>query len=66
MVLGTGATQIRNAFTADEVPGIVLAYMAGIKVTFAITVALAGASALFSLYVPWKKLNVDKIQGGAA
>jgi RsiW-degrading membrane proteinase PrsW (M82 family) len=66
MVIGTGATQIRNAFPVDEVPGIVVAYMAGIKVTFAIAVALGGSSVLASLLVPLKKLHVEKIQGGAA
>ena len=66
MVIGTGATQIRNTFSVNEVPGIVVAYMAGIKVTFAITVALAGGSVLASLLVPWKRLHVEKIQGGTA
>jgi hypothetical protein len=65
-VIGTGATQIRNAFAAEAVPGIVLAYMAGIKVTFAVTVALAGGSVLVGIFVPWKRLNVENIQGGAA
>jgi hypothetical protein len=66
MVIGTGATQIRHAFAADEVPGIVLAYMAGIKVTFIITISLAATSVLVALFVPWKKLNTEKIIGGAA
>ncbi|RAR14043.1 MFS general substrate transporter [Stemphylium lycopersici] len=66
LVIGTGATQIRNSFTADEVPGILEAYMAGIKVTMAIATGLAGASVLVTLFVPRKRLNVQKLQGGAA
>lgn len=66
MVIGTGATQIRHAFPADQVPGIVLAYMAGIKVTFALVVGLVGFTCVVGLFVPWKKLNAESLQGGVA
>lgn len=64
MVIGTGATQIRHAFPADQVPVIVLAYMAGIKVTFAIVIALAGFTCVLVMFVPRKPLNVEALQGG--
>ncbi|EAQ86359.1 hypothetical protein CHGG_07612 [Chaetomium globosum CBS 148.51] len=35
MVLGTGATQLREVFPADVVPGVLVAYMAGIKTALA-------------------------------
>jgi hypothetical protein len=66
MVIGTGATQIRHVFPADQVTGIVLAYMAGLKVAFALALALAGVSVVVAALVPWKKLNTAAIQGGAA
>jgi hypothetical protein len=65
-VIGTGATQIRHAFPAEQVPAIVLAYMAGIKVTLAIAVGLTATACLISALVPRKRLNVDTVQGGAA
>jgi MFS transporter, DHA2 family, glioxin efflux transporter len=66
MVIGTGATQIRHAFPADQVPAIVLAYMAGIKVTFALVVGLVGFTCLLGVFVPRKRLNAEALQGGVA
>lgn len=67
-VIGTGATQIRHAFPASQVPAIVLGYMAGIKVTFALAVALVGFTCLIVVFVPRKKLNVQALSasGGVA
>jgi hypothetical protein len=66
VVIGTGATQIRHAFTASEIPGIVLAYMAGVKVTFILTVCLSATSVVVAAFVPWKKLTSEKLTGGVA
>jgi hypothetical protein len=63
-VIATGATQIRSAFTPDQVPGIVFAYMAGVKVTFALVVALTGFTCVIGLFVPWKRINVGESAGG--
>jgi hypothetical protein len=65
-VIGTGATQIRHTFPADQVPSIVLAYMAGIKATLVLTVSLVGAACLLLVFVPRKRLNADSLQGGVA
>jgi hypothetical protein len=69
IVIATGATQIRSAFTPNQVPGIVFAYMAGLKVTFALVVALAGFTCLVGLLVPWKPINAEALResgGGVA
>jgi hypothetical protein len=66
MVIGTGATQIRHAFPAEQVPSIVLAYMAGIKVTLALTVSLVGFACLLVVFVPRKRLHTEALQGGVA
>jgi len=50
-VIATGATQIRTAFPPDQVPHIIDAYMAGLKVVFAITVAIVGLTVPFSLMI---------------
>jgi hypothetical protein len=65
-VIGTGATQIRHAFPAEQVPAIVLAYMAGIKVTLAIAVGLTATASLISALVPRKRLNMEAVQAVAA
>ena len=64
IVIGTGATQIRRVFSMEEVPSIIIAYMAGIKVTLAITVGLTAAACLVSFLVPLKRLNAAALQGG--
>lgn len=58
-VIATGATQLRSVFTADEMPGIVVAYMAGIKVVFALATAGAGMAVVVSLFSSWKRIHGD-------
>ncbi len=67
-VVATGATEIRNVFPADQVPGILLAYMDGIKVSFAIAVGAVGAAFVVSLFSSWKRLNPEALSAatGAA
>jgi hypothetical protein len=62
MVIATGATQIRSTFPPNQVPGIVFAYMAGVKVTFALIIGLAGFTCLVSLLAPWKPINAESIK----
>ncbi|KAF5666343.1 major facilitator superfamily transporter [Fusarium heterosporum] len=62
----TGATALREAFNAEELIDVINGYMQGLNVVFAIAVAFVGTSFLISLLVPWKKLNLANITGGAA
>lgn len=69
VVLVTGATQIRAAFPSDQVPGVIAAYMAGLKVVFAIATGATGLASLLSLCGRWKKINAETLKeaaGGAA
>ncbi|KAM7214760.1 putative HC-toxin efflux carrier TOXA [Rhypophila decipiens] len=67
MIIGTGATQLRVVF-ADNLDEILLAYMQGLKVAFAIATAGVGASFVISLFSSWRRLNTAAIKesGGAA
>ena len=56
LVLLTGASELHNVFSADRLPGVLEAYMVGIKAAFAVAVAFSGAACLCSLAVPWSKL----------
>lgn len=40
-------------------PGIVVAYMAGIKVVFALATAGAGLALIISLFSNWKRIHGD-------
>lgn len=65
-VVATGATELRSVFSADQVPGILLAYMRGLKITFAISLGATGLSLIIALFSRWKRLNTAAITGGAA
>ncbi|KAL5333229.1 MFS general substrate transporter [Aspergillus crustosus] len=56
LVIATGATQVREAFP-DHLDGIVEAYMAGIKATFAISIGTVGLATLLAVLSPWKRLH---------
>ncbi|KAL2163024.1 hypothetical protein VTH06DRAFT_6860 [Thermothelomyces fergusii] len=66
LVLGTGATQIRDVFPADAVPGIVAAYMEGIKTALALAVGTTGSAFLISLFSDFRRLNTDALKTGGA
>jgi hypothetical protein len=69
VVLGTGATQIREFFTASQVSVIIDAYMVGLKAVFAITTAAFGVATVIGFFGSWKKLHRDELKkaaGGAA
>lgn len=62
-LIATGATQIRAAFP-DDIDGVLLAYMAGLKATFAVSVGMVGFACLLSFFTPWNRLHGSS--GGAA
>ncbi|KAJ4287121.1 hypothetical protein N0V88_007743 [Collariella sp. IMI 366227] len=56
LVIATGATQLRNVFGPEELPGIIVAYMHGIKAVFAVGIAMAGLACLCTVLIPWSRL----------
>ncbi|KAL2127329.1 hypothetical protein VTI74DRAFT_10898 [Chaetomium olivicolor] len=65
-LLATGATQIRTMFTPEEVPGILIAYMAGIKTALAISVGAVGLAFVVSLFGNFKSLNKETLKASGA
>lgn len=60
LVIATGATQLRHvfsAFSAEQIPGILTAYMDGLKVAFALIVALAGITVPIALAAKWRNIK---------
>lgn len=49
VVVNIGATQIREVFTPEQMPGIIQAEMDGVHVAFALAIACAGIAALATL-----------------
>lgn len=61
----TGATEIRNIFTDEQVPLVLDGYMDGLKVVFAMTVTITGIATIISFTTNWKKLNTANLTGAA-
>ena len=57
-LVGLGATEIRNHhFRDDQIPGIIVSYMHGSKVTLEIAAAAAATSLLISLITSYTRLR---------
>ncbi|KAK4239384.1 major facilitator superfamily domain-containing protein [Achaetomium macrosporum] len=67
-VVRTGATQIRTVFSPEQVPGILIAYMAGIKTALALAIGAVGLAFVVSWFSNLRRLNTEalKTAGGAA
>lgn len=55
-VFVTGASELRNVFPPDVLPGVLEAYMVGLKAAFAVSIAFCGTAFICSLAIPMKKL----------
>jgi hypothetical protein len=66
LVVATGATELHRVFSGAELHGILLAYVWGIKVAFAITIGAVGLAVPLSLCSKWTKINPEKLTGGGA
>ncbi|KAJ5714326.1 uncharacterized protein N7483_011507 [Penicillium malachiteum] len=63
-VFATGATEIRQVFPQSQIPLIVLAYLKGIKISWAFGIALAGLAVLVS-WIPMRRLGSTPVIGTA-
>lgn len=50
-LIATGVSEIRDVFPAEQIPGILLAYMDGLRIPFAIATATAGAAFVLTCIV---------------
>lgn len=65
LVIATGATDLRNVFTDEQLSGVMEAYMDGLKVTFLLSIVLGGITVIISLFPKWVSLK-GKVTAGAA
>ncbi|CAI7566499.1 unnamed protein product [Penicillium viridicatum] len=56
LVLGTGASELQEVFSGEDLKEVIAAYMVGIKDVFAFSLACAAFSVLLSLIIPFKRL----------
>ena len=65
-VVYTGATDLRRLPSANQAPGILVAYMRGLKISFAIGLASSGvALSIITMFQKGNRLNPAAIAGGA-
>jgi MFS transporter, DHA2 family, glioxin efflux transporter len=64
-LLATGATDLRKVFSADEIPGILSAYMEGLRLPFALAIACACLSFFIAFAPRWESIK-GKIKLDAA
>ena len=67
-VLHTGVSNIRATYSPEQIPGIVLAFLDGLKVDYAIAIAACGIALLISFLSewPWKNLKGKMVMAGGA
>lgn len=65
-VVAAGATAIRHVFPTDVIPGILEAYLAGIRVAFAIGIGGIGCGALAAVLGRWKRLSTHATKDAVA
>lgn len=63
LVVATGATELRKVFTAEQLVGILQAYMSGLKLTFLLSIVLGGVAVIISVFPKWSSLK-GKIEPG--
>ena len=56
-VIQAGSTGITDTFTKDQVTGILLSYMKGLKASWAMGIALAGVTLFISFWPEWRSIK---------
>ncbi|CAD6582685.1 MAG: hypothetical protein ASARMPRED_001033 [Alectoria sarmentosa] len=59
-VIQAGATEIRATFAADAVPGIVQAYLKGLRAVYVLIIAFTAAATLAAAANRWERLSLKK------
>ena len=58
LVIATGASELRDTFPPEVIPGIVEAYTEGLKMGWAVLIGGMGVAVLASFTCKWERLNV--------
>jgi len=66
IVIGAGAAYLRKVITPEQLPGVLLAYMAGLKQAFIISIACGAIGTICACFVEWKSVKGKKLVPTAA
>jgi hypothetical protein len=64
-LIATGAAELREVSSPPRIPGILVAYMTGIKAAFVVATDMAGLFILV-LVSPGKRVYVEGVEAGMA
>ncbi|KAI0172762.1 MFS gliotoxin efflux transporter glia [Hypoxylon sp. FL1284] len=59
-LIAAGASELRRVFTPEELPGVLVAYMQGLKAVFAVSIAFCGIAFFNTLIIPWGRLETHR------
>ncbi|KAL2678885.1 hypothetical protein Neosp_009637 [[Neocosmospora] mangrovei] len=66
IVLGLGATELRDSVPAVHLPEVLVAYSKALTNTWYVSVAMAVLSLIPALFVPWKSVKDKKVEAAMA
>jgi hypothetical protein len=66
VVINAGASYLRRVVTPEQLPGVLLAYMDGLKQAFIISIACGGIGTICACFVEWKSVKGKKLAPVAA
>jgi hypothetical protein len=66
IVIGAGAAYLRLFIKPEQLPGVLLAYMAGLKQAFVISIACGAIGTICACFVEWKSVKGKKLVPTAA
>jgi hypothetical protein len=61
VIINAGATHLRDVVTAEQLPGVLQAYMIAINQSFILAIVCGGFAAIFACFVEWKSVKGKKI-----
>ncbi len=64
-IVATGATELRKVFNAEQLPGILQAYMDGIRVPFALSIACCCLTCVLIAIPRWESIKGKMVMGPA-
>jgi hypothetical protein len=66
VVISAGAAYLRKVISAAQLPGVLVAYMDGLKQAFVISIACGAIGTICACFVEWKSTKGKKITPTAA
>jgi hypothetical protein len=66
VVINAGASYLRKVITPEQLPGVLLAYMDGLKQAFIISIACGSIGTICACFVEWKSVKGKKLAPVAA